>query len=164
MDSFLECARASLKRGQNMHFLLCGEGAVLSRLKDAAQRLKLSNLSFVDFQNRDGVRDVMNVTDAAFICYKAVPILETGSPNKYFDGLAAGKLIIANFGGWIREEIEAQHCGIYVNPNQPTDFANKIDVFLNDKDLLVRYQQSARSLAESKYSRKKLSDLFARIF
>ena len=54
----------------------------------------------------------MNVTDATFICYKPVPILETGSPNKYFDGLARGKLILVNFGGWIKEEIEAKRCGV----------------------------------------------------
>lgn len=163
LDYFLECARASLKRGQNIHFFVCGEGAVLTRLKEAAKRLTLSNLTFLDFQNRDGVLEVMDITDATFVCYKAVPILETGSPNKYFDGLAAGKLIIANFGGWIREEIEAQRCGIYVNPNQPTDFANKIELFLHDKDHLNRYQQAARKLAESKYSRKILSERFANI-
>ena len=164
LDYFLECARASLKRGQNIHFLLCGEGAVLPRLKEAAKRLNLSNLTFHDFKNREGVRQVMSVTDVAFICYKAVPILETGSPNKYFDGLAAGKLIVANFGGWIKEEIESHSCGIYVNPNQPTDFANKIEVFLNDKEELIRYQQASRLLAESKYSRKILSERFANIF
>ncbi len=164
LDYFLECARASLKRGQNIHFLLCGEGAVLARLKDAAQRLNLSNLTFLDFKNREGVREVMNITDAAFICYKAVPILETGSPNKYFDGLAAGKLIVVNFGGWIKKEIELQGCGIYVNPNQPTDFANTIEVFLNSTNELIRYQQASRLLAESKYSRKILSERFANIF
>jgi hypothetical protein len=58
----------------------------------------------------------MNITDASFIFYKPVPVLETGSPNKFFDGLAAGKLIIINFGGWIKTEIEENKCGVYVNP------------------------------------------------
>ena len=164
LDYFLECARVSLKRGQNIHFILCGDGAVLGRLKDAAKRLTLSNLTFLNFQNRDGIRELMGITDAAFICYKAVPILETGSPNKYFDGLAAGKLIVVNFGGWIREEIEAQRCGFYVNPNQPADFANSIDLFLHDKDLLQRHQREARALAELKYSRTILSESFVNIF
>ncbi len=164
LDYFLECARASLRRSQNIHFIVCGEGAVLGRLKEAAKKLNLSNLNFLEFQNREGVREVISITDAAFVCYKAVPILETGSPNKYFDGLAAGKLIIANFGGWIREEIETNQCGIYVNPNQPTDFANKIELFLNDKDQLMRYQKASRLLAETKYSRRLLSERFVQIF
>lgn len=164
LDYFLECARASLRRGQNIHFLICGEGAVLERLKDVAQRSNLSNLTFLDFQNREGVQEIMSITDAAFVCYKPVPILETGSPNKYFDGLAAGKLIVANFGGWIKDEIESNRCGIYVHPNQPTDFANKIETFLNDKEHLEKYQQASRLLAETKYARKKLSERFVNIF
>jgi len=164
LDFFLECARASLKRGQNIHFIICGEGAVLKRLKEAAQRLQLSNLTFLDFQNREGVREVMNITDAAFVCYKDVPILETGSPNKYFDALAAGKLIVANFGGWIKDEVEEHHCGIYINPRQPDDFADKIELFIYDKQKLLEYQKTARVLAESKYSRAILSERFAKIF
>ncbi len=164
LDYFLECARASLRRRQNIHFLMCGDGAVLARLKDTAQRSNLSNLTFLEFQNRDGVQEIMSITDAAFVCYKPVPILETGSPNKYFDGLAAGKLIVANFGGWIKEEIESNHCGIYVHPNQPTDFANKIEAFLDDSEHLLKYQQASRLLAESKYARKKLSERFVNIF
>jgi hypothetical protein len=78
----------------------------------------------------------MNITDAAFVCYKNVPILETGSPNKYFDGLAAGKLIVINFGGWIRKEIEEKQCGIYADPQQPTDFVKKIRPFICDQKLL----------------------------
>jgi glycosyltransferase involved in cell wall biosynthesis len=164
LDYFLECVRASLKRDQNIQFLICGDGAILARLKEAAQRLTLSNLTFLDFQNRESVREIMSITDAAFVCYKAIPILETGSPNKYFDGLAAGKLIVVNFGGWIKEEIESNRCGMYVHPNQPTDFANKIEPFLRNNELLVQYQQASRLLAESKYARKILSERFVNIF
>ena len=106
----------------------------------------------------------MNITDAAFVCYKNVPVLETGSPNKYFDALASGKLIIANFGGWIKKEIESIHCGIGVDPAHPTDFLKRITPFLNDKTRLTQYQQASRKLAEEKYQREKLSGQFADIF
>ena len=74
-------------------------------LKAYAGKIQLTNLTWVPFQSRDGVKQIMNITDANFICYQPVKILETGSPNKYFDGLAAGKLTIVNFGGWVEEEI-----------------------------------------------------------
>jgi glycosyltransferase involved in cell wall biosynthesis len=124
LDFFMECARASQNAGQPIHFILCGEGAVLEGLKRIAERYQLKNLTFIPFQNREGVKEIMNVTDAAFICYKPLPILETGSPNKYFDALASGKLIVVNFGGWIKEEIEREHCGCYINSKQPTDFVS----------------------------------------
>jgi glycosyltransferase involved in cell wall biosynthesis len=164
LDFFVECARASEQSNLPVQFLLCGDGALLNALQRIVKQYQLKNFSFVPFQNREGVKEIMNVTDAAFICYKPVPVLETGSPNKYFDGLAAGKLIIVNFGGWIKEEIEKRDCGIYINPNRPTDFIKKIFPYLNDTGHLSQSQQASRLLAEESYSRKILSERFARIF
>lgn len=160
LDYYLECARASQQASLPVHFLLCGDGAMLDHLKTAAQRIGLQNLSFIPFQNRAGIREIVNVSDASFICYKPFRILETGSPNKYFDGLAAGKLIVINFSGWIREEIERQSCGVSCDARNPADFVKKIEPFLSDRTMLDRYQQASRTLAETSYSRRKLSERF----
>lgn len=164
LDYFLECANASRKAELPIQFLLCGEGALRERLMANVKQMGLQNVTFIDFQNREGVKEVMNITDAAFICYKNVPILETGSPNKFFDGLAAGKLIVANFGGWIKKEIEDARCGIFVDPKHPTDFVKKISPFLLDGKQLKNYQEASRQLAEKKYSRKIVSERFAKLF
>lgn len=164
LDYLLECANASRKAALPIHFIICGDGALLDRLKGNVKQMRLVNLSFVDFVNREGVKEILNVTDAAFICYKPVPILETGSPNKFFDGLAAGKLILINFSGWIKREIEENRCGIYTDPHQPTDFVKKIKPFLSEIELLAAYQQASRQLAETKYSRRLLSKRFVELF
>lgn len=164
LDYFLECARNSAKANLPIHFILAGDGAQLQHLKKSAQQLALSNITFTGLVNRDQVNEIMKVTDAIFVCYKNVPILETGSPNKYFDGLAAGKLIINNFGGWIKNEIEETKCGTSLDPKHPTDFVRKIEPFLHERKLLTAYQASSRQLAEKKYSRSKLSHEFASIF
>ncbi|MEJ0054449.1 MAG: glycosyltransferase family 4 protein [Bacteroidota bacterium] len=164
LDYLLECANASRKSDLPIHFIVCGDGAVAEDLKFNSGRLNLQNISFLDFANRDRVKDIMNVTDAVFVCYKNVPILETGSPNKFFDGLASGKLIVINFRGWIKKEIEDNHCGIFADPQHPTDFVKKITPFLSDSKLLNEYQGAARDLGEKKYSKKKLSQAFSDLF
>ena len=164
LDYIVGCATASSKANLPIQFFLCGEGAELDRLKALAGRLGLLNVTFAGFKNREGVRDLFTISDAAFVCYKNVPILETGSPNKYFDGLAAGKLIVVNFGGWIKNEIEGNHCGIYVDPQDPSDFVVKIRTFLEDKGKLKQFQDASRQLAVSKYSREMLSAKFTDLF
>jgi glycosyltransferase involved in cell wall biosynthesis len=164
LDSFLECVNASRKAQLPVHFFMCGDGAELVRLKNHAQSLGLVNLTFLDFRNRDGVKQLFNITDAAFISFKQVPILETGSPNKYFDGLAAGKLIIINFGGWIKQEVEQTQCGFYYNPQHPTDFVKKLSAYLYEGGLLERAQAAARKLGEEKYSREELGREFVGVF
>lgn len=156
----LECARASQRAGLPVVFIICGAGALLPNLEKQAKALQLENLFFVPFQNREGVREILNASQAAMVSYRPVSILETGSPNKFFDGLAAGKLILINFGGWIKEEIETHTCGIYLNQKHPTDFVEKIKPFLKDGQLLKTYQQNARALAVKKYSRDFLSEKF----
>ena len=161
---FLECARVSQQASLPVHFLLCGEGAELEHLKQLHCDYKLGNFTFTPFQTRDGVREIMNVTDATFISYRPEPILQTGSPNKYFDGLAAGKLIVVNFGGWIKDEVERTRCGIYIDPQVAEDFVVQLKPFLKSNDLLTGYQRSARHLAEQSYSRHLLSEKFVNIF
>jgi glycosyltransferase involved in cell wall biosynthesis len=164
LDYFLESARICQQSSLAIQFIMCGEGAMLEGLKKSANELALKNLTIIPFQNREGVREVMNITDAAFVCYKPIPVLETGSPNKYFDGLAAGKLIIVNFGGWIKEEIEKNACGIFADPQDPSAFVNSIKLFISDLALKNRYSENARKLALEKYSRAKLSESFVEIF
>jgi glycosyltransferase involved in cell wall biosynthesis len=164
LDSLIDYARVSLKNNLPLQFIICGEGAERERLQKLVRQLKLSNLTILPFQNRDGVREVMNITDAMLVCFKNLPVLETGSPNKFFDGLAAGKLMILNFKGWLKDEVEKNRCGFVVDPHTPEDFLNKITPFITNGEQPRGYQHNARKLAEEKYSRKLLGDNFQKLF
>ena len=161
LEYFLDCAEACIQKELAVHFMICGDGAMAESLNQKSKQKGLSNVTFVGFMNQAGIREVMNVTDAVFVCYKNLSILETGSPNKYFDGLASGKLILINFGGWIRSEIELAGCGLHVDPS---NFADKIYPFIGDRGLLKGFQSAARAWGEKKYSRRQLSETFSGIF
>lgn len=148
----------------NIHFLICGDGKMHNDLQRMITDKKLANISLTGFLNREEVREVLNVTDAVMVSYKNLPVLETGSPNKYFDGLAAGKLIVVNVGGWMKDELLRHACGIAVDPNNPADLVNQLRTFLIDSKHLKTFQQNARELAETTYSRKKISERFTTIF
>lgn len=155
----LDCARIAQKNKMPASFILCGEGAFLRQLKNTAKKLDLNNVSFLPFTNRKGVQDVMNISDAILVCYRQHAILETGSPNKYFDGLAAGKLIAVNVGGWMQMDIEKHQCGVAVNSSSPEELMKKIEPYIKDPLLLKLAQQNSRKLAAN-YSREKLGGEF----
>lgn len=156
LDYLLECARASAKANLAVHFILAGEGALTERLRKNASDLQLTNVTFLPFMDREGVKELMNITDAVFVCYRDAPVLSTGSPNKFFDGLAAGKMIIINFGSWIRKEIESSQCGVVVDPRQPTDFVKKIEPIIIDRARRAQLSQAARMLGNAKFERRSL--------
>lgn len=160
----LECADAAMKVKLPIRFVVCGDGAKRDELMKLSAQRNLNNVTFIPHQNREGVRNLLNVTDAVMVCFKPLPVLETGSPNKYFDGLAAGKLIIVNTGGWMKHEVEQEQCGIAVNPHSADDFTEKIQPFITNKALLTDYQQRSRRLAETRYSRQLLGAAFTTLF
>jgi glycosyltransferase involved in cell wall biosynthesis len=96
------------------------------------------------------VRELLSITDAVFVSFRSEPILETGSPHKFFDGLAAGKLVILNFGGWLEKLVEQHQCGLRVS--EPRQFASAIRPFIEDPERLAAAQRSARNLAEQRFS------------
>jgi glycosyltransferase involved in cell wall biosynthesis len=156
--------RASKKAALNVHFLIAGDGAMLDHVKRVKDHLQLDNLTILGHQNREGVRRILSFSDATLVFYKPVPVLETGSPNKLFDGLAAGKIILINFKGWIKDLIERHECGVYCDPGNSLDFVEKISRLMAIPDDILQKKMRARRLAESHFSREKLSDTFVKIF
>ena len=108
------------------------------------------------FQNRFEIRASLQDVDACITSFLNIPILETNSPNKFFDGLAAGKLSIVNTKGWLKDLVEQYNCGIYQDPNHSEDFPNLILPFMQDRILLKRYQQNAFHLAKEAFLKEEL--------
>jgi hypothetical protein len=65
-----------------------------------------------------------------------------------------------NFGGWLREEVEREGCGVYVDTTNPGTFVEVIKPFVEDAELLKQKQRAARMLGERKYSREELGREF----
>jgi hypothetical protein len=95
----------------------------------------------------------LNVTDAVYVSYADVPVLATGSPNKYFDGLAAGKLMLINFKGWLKNITESHELGFYVDPTRPEVVSELMGPIALNRANLLKSQKKARAIAETYFSR-----------
>lgn len=161
IDAVRQCKEDGLNQ---VHFLIVGKGSELCRIKSLAKKFQLDNLGFYDFTDKAGLKKILNVTDATYISFADKPILETNSPNKFFDAIASGKLCVVNSKGWIREMIEQEQCGFYADPHNPSDFTAKIKAFISDKSRLMLYQTNARKLSENYFSRELQTEKFLRLF
>jgi len=151
LEYLLEAAKASEEERLPIHFNIVGEGAEKQMLRDKSERAK--NISFYPHSSKECVKNLLNTSDAVYISFLDVEVLNTGSPNKFFDSLASGKLSIINFEGWIKEVIDKNKCGFYHNPNSPKDFVRKIKPFIESQALLTKYQRNGRNLAEFYYDK-----------
>jgi glycosyltransferase involved in cell wall biosynthesis len=160
----LDAAEATLHAGlTEVSFVIAGAGAEEATLRAEAMRRHLSNVQFVGALDRADVLTWRARAAASFTCFDQVPILDTTSPNKFFEGLAAGALSITTTNGWLRELVEKYQCGFGYNPHQPTGFVEQLRPFLTDRRRLLAAQQNARHLAETQFSRATLADEAARL-
>ena len=147
LDFFIHLARYCEIVLPEIGFVMMGDGSEKDRLQKAAENL--SNIYFLPMSPKSYVREVLQSSNAIYVSYKQIPVLETGSPNKFFDGLAAGKLIITNFGGWITELIQKHRCGFTYNPLKPDEFEEKIRPYLEkDETLSDQVRKNSLELAE----------------
>lgn len=154
LETLIDFARLCEQKNLPVQFNLMGEGGREQDLKSLSK--DLSNISWMPFGSHQIVKALLNASDAVYVSFQDIPILGTGSPNKFFDGLAAGKLIIVNFEGWIKDLILENECGLYHPPGDPEDLLKNLLSFIQSPSLLETYQKNARTLAEVEFEKNKL--------
>lgn len=143
---------AMVVEGLPIRFLMVGDGAEKQQFLKLVERRGLTNIQVYPSMSKTQILEVVNVSDAMLVSFAPVDSLHTGSPNKFFDALAAGKLVVSNFRGWLGDLIEKECCGLVAE--SPDQFKQKILAFIDDAELLKTYQANARKLAKQKFDLK----------
>lgn len=155
LEYLLEIAKAS--KNLPIRFLVIGDGAEKAMIQNLASQWNLINVVFHEPTDKEGVRKHLRISDAIYMSFLDIKVLNTGSPNKFFDGLAAGKMIISNFGGWTKALIEKNNLGITYEAKKPYEFVEKIESILENKSKWKEFQKNSLRLAEEEYSLEILS-------
>ena len=142
---------------ERVNFIFLGDGATCPQLKQQVDELRLNNVKFLGNHPMDVVSEVVNLCDASVTSFLNLPILKTNSPNKLFDSLSAGKPIIVNSAGWTKDLVEKDDCGFFVDPDNPSDFAQKLMLHIDEKDTLKRWSENARKLSIEVFNKDILS-------
>jgi len=154
LEFLLDIAALAKQDALPIDFKIVGQGSRYSAIKNLINQRQLHNVELIGHQNKEGVRRILNVTDATYVCFNDLPVLGTNSPNKLFDSLAAGKLTIVNTPGWTKELVEKYQCGFYTDPHQPEAFIEQLKPFLDQQETLDTVKQNARAIAEKLYAKK----------
>jgi glycosyltransferase involved in cell wall biosynthesis len=163
LEFILQTAMAAQKSNshKNIVFLMVGEGSEKNNLENFARQNNLENLFFIPSVTKELVANLLAFSDAFFVCFADYQVLSTGSPNKFFDGLASGRLCIHNTNSWIKTAVAESNCGFYVAT--PEDFLTQIKPYFIDNELLRTSQNNAFLLSQS-YSNLQATEAFLVLF
>jgi len=155
LDFVLDTAVELKRRGEKQIVLvLHGDGKMRPHLENRQRQEGLDNVVFsAPLSDKTKVAEIVAAADVGLTIYKNLPILHTCSPNKMFDTLAAGRPVLTNMPGWLADTITKNHCGVFVQPDQPKDFADQAQWLLAQRAALPEMGRQARALAEREFAR-----------
>ncbi len=154
LEYFIQLAKCSQNKKYNhLKFFLVGEGSEVRRILEMIKELKLENFVFLESLPKILLNEVLNIMDFSYISFLKLPVLQTNSPNKFFDSLSAGKICIVNTEGWLKNLVEENNCGLYADPENHEQAIEEINNLINDPIKMKNLATNARILAEKEFDR-----------
>lgn len=152
-------AAAEHLRDTNICFQLIGNGMQKAMLQEEAKKRDLEmHIIFRDSVPKEEVFKYIMASDMGASVLKKVDTFKTIYSNKTFDYMSCKTPILLAIDGISRDLVEAADCGIYVEPENATDIANKLKSIYTDTERLKEMGNNGYSYAKEHFDRDKLAE------
>jgi colanic acid biosynthesis glycosyl transferase WcaI len=149
--SIIPDAAAEL-RGEDIRFLVVGDGPVSATLRSDIERRDLTAIEMRPIVPVEEVGDVLCECHALLIPLGASPLLEDFVPSKLYDAMAVGRPVIAALGGEAASIVREARCGMVIAPEDGNALAAAVRR-LRDRPDLVDALGSAGRRAATEHAR-----------
>ena len=146
------------KFSSKVQLVFAGKGKYDHQILTSCEGKK--SAQYLGFLNKEQTYDLLHCSDGVITTFLDLPILETNSPNKFFDGLAFGKTAFLNNKGWTKEIIQKHQCGIHFTTSS---FSEKLSDLLENEKLISTYQQNAKQVAQDYFDKDHLAQQIVRV-
>lgn len=117
---------ADLLKDVPVQFVMIGDGMRKNALKQLSKEMNLTNVNFLDPVNKEKVFEYIIVADAGASVLKKADTFKTIYSNKTFDYMGCQTPILMAIDGVSRKLVEEARAGLFVEPENPEDFAQKV--------------------------------------
>ena len=155
LDFILQCA-SHLKDISNFHFLFLGDGAERDKLLNLKNELECENVTMLESVPKQEVKRYISILDVSLINLKKSELFTTVIPSKIFENAAMGIPILLGVKGEAQCIIENYGAGVCFEPENETDFINKLTTLLTP-EVYNKCKSGCLKLAED-FDRKKLAN------
>ena len=158
-------AEEMIKLNPNVLFCIIGDGVEKDKVNLLAKKLGIMNNNFymVPKMSKKKLPQILSISTVLTSFVINEKILWNNSANKFFDGLAAGKPLMINYGGWQADLLNEYDAGIVVSPDDPIIGAKKLNYLLQDKQRLQNMGQAGLELAKTVFNRNELYKSFENV-
>lgn len=158
LDQVLDTAK--IMGETNVLFLLIGQGMEKERLMEKAVAMKLSNVRFIDPVPKSEIFKYILASDVGASVLKKIDTFKTVYSNKTFDYMSCKKPTVIAIDGVSRELIEKSQAGLYVEPEDPSDFKRKLMIYMKNPDLKKKHGVNGYAYAKTNFDREILANSY----
>ncbi len=142
-------------------WVFAGGGREEGRIR---QQLTRTQGVFLGKVNHKQMLDLCAAADINVVTFMHKPLFYENSPNKFFDGIAAGLPAVFNRTTWLEPWLEQYECGIVCKHDEPgREMAEALRSLASDRERLKQMGLGARLLAEEVFDRDKLAKKYLEI-
>jgi glycosyltransferase involved in cell wall biosynthesis len=141
-------------------FVLIGDGMRKPALIQKASEMKLRNVVFLDSVNKEKVYEYIIAADAGCSVLKRVDTFKTIYSNKTFDYMGCQTPILMAIDGISRRLVDEAGAGLFVEPENPEDFAEKVRWMMAHPDSCREMGMKGFHYAKANMHRTKLAEKF----
>lgn len=152
LSTVLDAAEASA--GDDLAFLLVGDGAEKERLVREARTRGLANIFLLPGQPRARIPGILGSSDAVLIHLRDDPLFASVIPSKVFEAMAMARPIILGGKGESADLVRESGCGIVVPPENAGEIVRAATRLAADAGLARSLGESGRRVAAERFSRR----------
>lgn len=153
-------------KNSDIHFLFVGAGAEKQNLELIIDKTKPSNITLLGMIPKKEVPEYLSALDVSLINLRKSETFKTVIPSKIFESSAMGKPILLGVDGESRALVESYEAGLFFEPENETDFIEKLLKLKSDSALYESIKTGCQNLAKD-FDRLRLagemSDLLQRV-
>jgi glycosyltransferase involved in cell wall biosynthesis len=142
---------------EDINILLVGDGQQREILVNEAQKLNINNFIHFGLMPKSTLIPLIQHALVSLVPLKGTPVLDTSSPNKFFESLAAGVPVIQNTNGWMKTFLEEHHVGFTVSPNLPEELAQKLMYLDENPEVRLAMGENAKMIAAKEFDKQLLA-------
>jgi glycosyltransferase involved in cell wall biosynthesis len=144
-----------------IQFVLLGSGPEKEGLLNLATDLDLKNVKFLDPVSKAEMPAIVSASDAAVIPLKKLDLFLGAIPSKIFENMAMKKPILLGVDGEARELfIEKGKGGLFFEPENSVDLAEKVKLFAHDTDLRKQLGENAHTYVLENFDLDRIAEGF----
>lgn len=149
----IEAARI-LRNKTGIKFILVGQGNTFKENFNLAKRLKLTNVEFIHDVPVEMHKKYLEEADLFLGFLEDHPTVKRVIPNKVYQGLALGKVVVAADAPVMRDLFVNKENVVLCEPANSQDLAKTIVTLKNNPPLRVKIAQNGHNLYKQKFTPK----------